>query len=349
MVKPISTILAIETSLDDTSAAVTRENRVLSNIVASQVKFHEEWGGTVPDIARRKHEEWLDQVIRQAVKKAGSPAIDAVAVTYGPGLAPCLEVGIKYAKQWAEQFDVPLIPVNHLEGHLLSSLASNRNGHGEHLINYPALGFLISGGHTELVLVKGIGEYCLLGETLDDAAGEAYDKVARMLHLGYPGGPILSEIAKSGTPRYHLPIPMTQRHDLNFSFSGLKTAAMNALKKLNDVPHDKQFLADFAASFEKAALSHLMKRLTKAIEIYHPKTILLGGGVVSNVTLRTAARKVARQYRVNVVIPYSKVLFTDNAGMIGVAAWYQTKRQPPLQPTDPLDRKPNLNFPKCLT
>jgi N6-L-threonylcarbamoyladenine synthase len=343
------TILAIETSLDDTAVAVTQGNRVLVNIIASQVKFHEEWGGTVPDIARRKHQEWIEPVIARALRQAGQPEIEAVAVTYGPGLAPSLEVGIRHAKEWAEKLAVPLIPVNHLEGHLLSSLAKNRRGRGgltEEELLLPALGFIISGGHTELVLVEAIGEYRLLGETLDDAAGEAYDKVARMLQLGYPGGPILAELALTGQPIYKLPEPMTMRPDLNFSFSGLKTAALQALKKLEDVPHDRQFVADFAASFQEAALKHLMKRLKKAIELHRPKTLLLGGGVVSNVTLRQAARQVAFKYGIRVAIPYSPKLYTDNAGMIGVTAWYQWRQGRVMEKDKAMaiDRQPNLNF-----
>jgi N6-L-threonylcarbamoyladenine synthase len=344
-------ILAIETSLDDTSAAVTQDNRILSNVVASQVKFHEEWGGTVPDIARRKHQEWMEPVIAKAIKQAhiSESKIDAVAVTYGPGLAPSLEVGIDHAKAWATKLQVPFIPINHLEGHLLSSLAKNSQGNGgafEEELNLPAVGFLISGGHTELVLVKAIGEYYLLGETLDDAAGEAYDKVARMLKLGYPGGPILSELAKVGIPQYKLPVPMIGRKDLDFSFSGLKTAALNALRKLEDVPHDKQFVADFSASFQQAALTHLMKKLELAIKLYQPRTVLLGGGVVSNATLRNAARKVAKKYHIPVTIPYCSKLFTDSAGMIGVAAWYVWQQKRVVENPMAIERQPNLNFPR---
>lgn len=345
----LTTILAIETSLDDTSAAVTWENRVLANVVASQVKFHEEWGGTVPDIAKRKHEEWLELVIQKALKQARDPRIEAIAVTYGPGLAPCLEVGISHAKAWANQLHVPLIPVNHLEGHLLAALASNRNGQGNQEIEFPALGFVISGGHTELVWMKSLGDYELLGETLDDAAGEAYDKVARMLNLGYPGGPILAELAKVGIPKYRLPVPMAGRQDLNFSFSGLKTSAMNTLKKLAEVPHDKQFVADFAASFQQAALTHLLKRFEKAVQLYQPQTVVLGGGVVSNIALRTATRRVSREYGVRVAIPFSAKLFTDNAGMIGVVAWYQAKQGRILTDALTVERKPNLNFHRSPT
>ncbi len=341
-------ILAIETSLDDTAVAITQDDRVLINLVASQVQFHAQWGGTVPDIARRKHQEWLEPLINKTIHRAGitSSQIDAVAATYGPGLAPSLEVGLAHAKIWAQTLNRPLIPVNHLEGHLLSSLAKNRHGHGNSLPQFPALGFLISGGHTELVLVNQLGDYRLIGETLDDAAGEAYDKVARMLKLGYPGGPILAEMAKLGHPIYHLPEPMLQRHDLNFSFSGLKTAAMTALNRLTDVPHDKQFIADFSASFETVVAKHLTRKLEKAINLYHPQTLLLGGGVVSNTFLRHSIRRLAKRYQAKVFIPYTKKLVTDNAAMIGVAAWYQWQQGRIISNPLYVDRQPNLNFPK---
>jgi len=168
-------ILAIETSLDDTCAAITQDHRVLSNLVASQVQFHAEWGGTVPDIARRKHQEWLDPLIHKSIRAAGikPDQIDAVAVTFGPGLAPSLEVGLDHAKTWANNLGQPLIPVNHLEAHLLATLATPKTQPMATPIAFPALGFVISGGHTELVLIKTIGDYYLLGETLDDAPGEA--------------------------------------------------------------------------------------------------------------------------------------------------------------------------------
>lgn len=339
-------ILAIETSLDDTAAAITQDHRILSNIVASQVKFHAAWGGTVPDIARRKHQEWIEPIIQRAIHTAGikPDQIDAVAVTYGPGLAPSLEVGLDHAKSWAQKLNKPLVPVNHLEAHLLSSLAGNRNQTVPIKPNFPAIGFVISGGHTELVLINAIGDYVLLGETLDDAAGEAYDKVARMLNLGYPGGPILAEMAKQGTPKYKLPEPMLQRTDLNFSFSGLKTAALIALKSLENTKKDRQFIADFSASFETVVARHLTRRLEKAIKQYAPQTIILGGGVVSNIFLRSKIRQVAQKYRLPVLLPYSRKLVTDNAGMIGVTAWYQWQQQRIVEDSMGVDRQPNLNF-----
>lgn len=341
----IPTILSIETSLDDTCAAVTRGLRVISNVVSTQTSHHAVWGGTVPDIAKRLHKEWLPKVVYLALKKADNPKLDAIAVTRGPGLAPSLEQGISYAKELVHKLALPIIAVNHMEGHLLSSFAQTKNGtRGLTSPTFPALGFLISGGHTELVLMRNIGDYTLLGETLDDAAGEAYDKVARLLMLGYPGGPILAEMAKHGTPKYHLPEPMTSRPDLNFSFSGLKTAARQYLER--EKPElTKEFIEDFAASFQQAVFKHLMKRLRRAIDLYSPQMLLLGGGVVSNLALRDITRKLARDYGLPVYYPFTKKLITDNAGMIGIAAYYQYLRSD-FTNSDNLDRLPNLNFEK---
>ena len=342
------TILSIETSLDDTCAAVTCGNRVLSNVVSSQTRYHAEWGGTVPDIAKRLHLEWLPKVVNLALKKAGSPSLDALAVTIGPGLAPSLEQGITYCRSLSVSLNLPIIAVNHMEGHLLSPFIQSKTGtRGLKNPQYPALGFLISGGHTELVLMKEIGSYELLGETLDDAAGEAYDKVARMLLLGYPGGPILAQMAKVGKPIYPLPEPMTNRKDLNFSFSGLKTASRQYLER--EKPElTKEFIQDFAASFQQAVFKHLMTRLRRAIDLYSPKMLLLGGGVVSNIDLRNLTRATAKEYGVPTHIPYSKKLITDNAAMIGVVASYKFALGELSAPSS-LDRLPNLNFDKVDT
>lgn len=339
------TILSIETSLDDTCAAVTHGLSVISNVVSSQTSYHADWGGTVPDIAKRLHKEWLPKVVSLALHKAGNPKLDAIAVTRGPGLAPSLEQGISYAKELASNLSLPLMGVNHMEGHLLSSFAETKNGtRGLSSPLYPALGFLISGGHTELVLMRGIGEYELLGETLDDAAGEAYDKVARMLMLGYPGGPILAEMAKFGKPVINFPEPMTNRPDLNFSFSGLKTAARQYLER--EKPElTKEYIQDFAASFQSAVFKHLIKRLRRAIDLYTPQMLLLGGGVVSNTSLRSAVRNLAKEYDLSTYYPKNKKLITDNAAMIGIAAYYQYLRKDFIDPTT-LDRLPNLNFDK---
>jgi N6-L-threonylcarbamoyladenine synthase len=276
--------------------------------------------------------------------------IDAVAVTCGPGLAPCLEVGVALARLLAAVWQKPLLAVNHMEAHLLSPMAKNSRGKNRLPTSYPqfpVLGFLISGGHTQLILMRALGKYELLGETLDDAAGEAYDKVARMLNLGYPGGPILSELAKHGNPgRYPLPEPMRGRKDLNFSFSGIKTAALYKLRELekSGVVMNKPNTADFAASFQQAVLKMLMRRFKRAIELYAPKSVFLGGGVVSNIAIRAAARKVAREFGLKIFSPYTKWLYTDNAGMIGVCAYFQAKRGEFVKEIEKLERVPNLGF-----
>ena len=322
-------ILSIDTSCDDTCAAVTNNDSVLSNIISSQIEFHKEYGGVVPNLAKRMHQQLIDPAIAEALKRARTnlKEIDAIAVTVGPGLAPALEIGIAKAKELVKRFKRPLIRVNHMEGHLLSSFARNSKGIGPFSKIKPRfsiLGLLVSGGHTQLVLMTDFGKYQLLGETLDDAAGEAFDKVARMLGLGYPGGPIISELAKNGKAKYELPVPMIGSKDLNFSFSGLKTACLYKLQKLPR-PWNKQFYCDFAASFENAAIEALMIKLKKAIAIYQPKQIVLGGGVINSLHLRQAMRKIAKNNHVPFFVPYSKKLFSDNAAMIGAAAVLRPK------------------------
>ncbi|MCG2688018.1 tRNA (adenosine(37)-N6)-threonylcarbamoyltransferase complex transferase subunit TsaD [Candidatus Parcubacteria bacterium] len=341
-------ILSIDTSCDDTAASVTDGDLVLSNIISSQVEFHKEYGGVVPNLAKRMHQQLINPVIARALATArvSLKEINAIAVTVGPGLAPALEVGVAKAKELAKKFNKPLISVNHMEGHLLSSFACNSQGQGAFSKTgprFPILGLLVSGGHTQLVLMMDFGKYQLLGETLDDAAGEAFDKVAKMLGLGYPGGPIMSELAKTGISKYELPVPMIGSKDLNFSFSGLKTACLYKLQKLAK-PWDKQFYCDFAASFEKVAIESLMIKLKKAIEIYHPKQIVLGGGVINNLKLRKEARRTAKQFGLRIFIPYSEKLFSDNAAMIGICAFHQAQRNDFVKKIDLLDRQPNLKF-----
>lgn len=349
-------ILALDTSCDETSAAVSCNDRILSNIIASQ-EIHQQWGGVVPFLAQQEHKKNIGPVIEQALKKASQvfgrklsiAKINALAVTIGPGLAPALETGIKKVKKMAEKYHKPLIAVNHMEGHLLSAFAKNSRGNGpfkQTKPQFPILGLLVSGGHTQLVLMKDFGKYKLIGETLDDAAGEAFDKVAKMLNLGYPGGPIVSQLALQGKPVYDLPIPMKHSASLNFSFSGLKTACLYKIKKQKTAGQNlsRQFICNFCASFEKAVIESLLVKLKKAVKIYRPKQIVLGGGVVSNLNLRKAVRKIGKENKLPVFIPYSKKLFTDNAGMIGICAWHQAKRGDFVKDINNLDRQPNLNF-----
>ncbi len=332
-------ILAIDTSCDETAAAVTNGYKILSSVIDSQINIHAQYGGVVPFLAKRAHEAKIKFVVAEALKRAKQPQIDAVAVTVGPGLAPALEVGIKHAKKLALEWKKPLIAINHLEGHLLSSLA---NMEGSESSIFPAIGLIVSGGHTELILVNNIGGYQLIGQTLDDAAGEALDKLAKMLQLGYPGGPIIEEIAKNGDPEtIKLPVPMLHSKDLNFSFSGLKTAAMYQIKTEGSKP-DKKYIENMAAAFQQTIAISLCNKLKQSIKQYQPKTILLGGGVISNLYLRRQIRLAAKP--LPVLIPYSKKLFTDNAAMIGIAAYHHFLEKDFVKNLDALDRQPNLNF-----
>jgi N6-L-threonylcarbamoyladenine synthase len=330
-------ILAIDTSCDETAAAVTQSTKILSNVIDSQINIHAKYGGVVPHLAKRAHENKIEFVVQEALKRAKNPPLDAIAVTVGPGLAPALEVGIDFAKKLAKKFNKPLIAINHMEGHLLSSLA-NLEDYPASI--FPALGLLVSGGHTELVLVKAIGSYKLIGQTLDDAAGEALDKLAKMLHLGYPGGPIIEELAKEGDPQaITLPVPLRYSKDLNFSFSGLKTAAMYLTQK-NKITQN--FIQNMAASFQQAIAISLCTKLKNAIKQYQPQAVLLGGGVMANLYLRRQIRSTVKP--LPIYLPYSKKLFTDNAAMIGIAAYHHFLKKDFIEDVATLDRQPNLNF-----
>ncbi|MEA3357466.1 MAG: tRNA (adenosine(37)-N6)-threonylcarbamoyltransferase complex transferase subunit TsaD [Patescibacteria group bacterium] len=331
-------ILAIDTSCDETSASVVNNDCILSNVISSQVDLHKKWGGVVPDIARRAHRENIDSVVNEALMRArvSLEQIDYFAATFGPGLAIALRVGLDKGKGLAKKYNKPFIPVNHMEGHLLSSFAKNSRGKspggvsGPTKNDFPAIGMLISGGHTQMVYVKNFGDYELLGETLDDAAGEAFDKVAKMLDLGYPGGPIVSEFAKKGMAgRFDLPIPMEKSGNLNFSYSGLKTACLYKLKSITaESPNmpKTDWVYDFCADFVNSVIKSIVIKLEKAVDEYNAKSVLLGGGVISNVELRRKIRSAMKKKDVIVFQPYHKRLFTDNAGMIGIAGYYMVKR-----------------------
>ena len=324
-------ILAIDTSCDDTSVAVVRGVQVLSNVVSSQEKIHAEWGGVVPNLARRAHEERIDAVVQTALKRAQLPLsqIDAIAVTYGPGLAIALEVGIKKAKQLANISHKPIVAVNHMEGHLLSNIA-DLSEEDIQKVQYPVLGLLVSGGHTELVQMKEIGQYILLGKTLDDAAGEALDKVARLLGLGYPGGAELSRIASQGdTHAVPFPLPMQkQTNNLNFSFSGIKAAAVRYVERFQK-NSDSQTLdfkqrADLAASFQHIVIRHLVARTNQAITaVPGCRELWIGGGVSANTSLRKSLRELAKKHSLVLRYPSEKLLCADNAAMIGIAGAFR--------------------------
>ncbi|HYD34977.1 MAG TPA: tRNA (adenosine(37)-N6)-threonylcarbamoyltransferase complex transferase subunit TsaD [Vitreimonas sp.] len=339
-------VLAIDTSCDETSVAVTQGTTVLSNIVASQAQLHKQYGGVFPTVAKQAHRENLAPTVAAALKRAGLtlPDIQALAVTQGPGLAPALEVGLEFAKQLAAEHQLPLIPVNHIEGHVVSVLAKPKTQHSQSpALRFPVLSLIISGGHSDFVLVNKIGEYQRLGWTIDDAAGEVLDKVGRMLDLGYPAGPVIEQFAKLGdATTFKFPLPMTTSRDFNLSFSGMKTYSRNLLTKLEtENKLDKQTVYDFAASFQKGVFRALTYKLEKLLGA-HPeiKAVWLGGGVAANMTLRQSLRQLLKPHGLRLSTPYTKKLCGDNAAMIGVAAGLRWAEG--LVPAEPqnIDRRP---------
>ncbi|MGD9115776.1 MAG: tRNA (adenosine(37)-N6)-threonylcarbamoyltransferase complex transferase subunit TsaD [Dehalococcoidia bacterium] len=303
-------ILAIETSCDETAAAVVADGRkILSNPIASQVEIHARYGGVVPEVASRQHLLSIIPIVRQAMSDAGVNGGDlsAVAVTHGPGLAGSLLVGVNVAKAMALAYGLPLIGVNHLEGHLYA------NWLGEKDIEFPAVCLIVSGGHSDLVLVRGHGDYAVLGRTRDDAAGEAFDKAARILNLGYPGGPAIEEAAKEGAASIKLPRAWLEGTN-DFSFSGVKTA----LLRLAEAGKIKS-AADAAASFQEAVVDVLVTKTIAVAGERRAKQLLMAGGVASNTRLR---RQLAEKSPVPVLVP-PPILCTDNAAMIAACACYR--------------------------
>ena len=306
-------ILGIESSCDETAAAVVKNGReVLSNIISSQIVIHRKFGGVVPEIASRKHIENIMPVIDEALSQAGvgMEQIDAVAVTYGPGLVGALLVGATVGRSLAFAWDVPAIPVHHMEGHLLAPMLE------ENPPEFPFVALLVSGGHTQLISVTGIGKYELLGESIDDAAGEAFDKTAKLLGLDYPGGPMLSKLASQGVEkRFVFPRPMTDRPGLDFSFSGLKTFAANTIRNNDD---SEQTRADIARAFEDAVVDTLMIKCKRALDQTGFKRLVMAGGVSANRTLRAKLAEMMQKRRGEVF--YARPEFcTDNGAMIAYA------------------------------
>lgn len=343
-------ILAIDTSCDETSVAITQNQTILSNVISTQVRYHKKFGGVVPFLAQRLHRERIDSVIALAIERAGLSwaDIEAIAVTQGPGLAPALEVGIQKAKDLATAYSLPLYAINHMAGHIASCFVKEDSKKTE--ITFPCLALLVSGGHTEMVLMSQFGSYDVIGQTLDDALGEAYDKVAKMLGLGYPGGKLVAKLAQAGDASvYELPIPMQKSHDLNFSYSGLKNAVRLLIYSVKDNTHthvmEKTEIENICASFEKVAQASIMQKLEKAL-VAHPDvtTVLLAGGVASNTVLRKKIRGLAKKKNIAFVFPAKANLCTDNAAMIGVAAALGIQSgQLPVVP-EVLDRKPGLTL-----
>ena len=341
-------ILAIETSCDDTAIALVEASgglknprfKILKNLVSSQIKLHRPYGGVVPMLAKREHEKNLPKILQKLkIENLKGPSgdlrgrlkIDEIAVTVGPGLEPALWSGIEFAKALAKKLNKPLIGANHLEGHLYSFLLQKK------IVNFqfPAIALIVSGGHTILVLMKSFTQWKKLGETRDDAVGEAFDKVARMLNLPYPGGPELEKLAKKGNPQaINFPRPMLKDKNYDFSFSGLKTAVLYYLRD-----HPRFNPVEVAASFQVAAIDVLVGKTVRAIKEFGAESVLIAGGVAANKTLRAAMKLESKKMGINFFAPPAK-LNTDNAAMIAVAAYFQKLRKKNHR----LEAQSNLNL-----
>ena len=315
-------ILAIESSCDETAAAVVKNGReVLSNVISSQIDLHTLYGGVVPEIASRKHIEKINQVVEQALSDASVTwdDITAIAVTYGPGLVGALLVGVSFAKALAFALKKPLIGVHHIEGHISANYIENKE------LEPPFMCLVVSGGHSHLVKVKDYGEYEILGRTRDDAAGEAFDKVARAIGLGYPGGPKIDKVSNDGNPEaIAFPRAKVADNEYDFSFSGLKSAVLNYLNSC-EMKGESVNQADVAASFQKAVVDVLVGHSMDALSQYGFKKFAIAGGVASNTHLRAAMEEACEKRNITFYHP-SPILCTDNAAMIGAAAYYEYQK-----------------------
>lgn len=315
-------ILAFETSCDETSVAVLKNGtELLSNIIASQINSHKRFGGVVPEVASRHHVEQITLCIEAALEDAQitPEQLSAVAVTQGPGLVGALLIGVMAAKTFAWVHHLPLIPVNHMAGHMMAASLVDT-------IEYPAMALLVSGGHSELVYVEKEGSYKKVGETRDDAAGEAYDKVGRVMGLTYPSGKAIDELAHKGQDTYHFPRAMMTSHEIEFSFSGLKSAFINTVHNAEQKGEDlvKDDLENLAASFQAAVLDVLVGKTKLALEKFPVKTLIIGGGVSANQGLRERLQNEITD--VKVIVPPLR-LCGDNAGMIAAAAYIELQKQ----------------------
>ncbi len=313
-------ILAIETSCDETAASVIENgNHVLSNVVQSQIESHKRFGGVVPEVASRHHVEMITRVIEEALSNAKLTAkeLDAVAVTYGPGLIGALLVGVNAAKAFAFAHDLPLIPVHHIAGHIYANQL-------EHKIKFPLISLIVSGGHTELIKMNDHLEFEVIGETLDDAVGEAYDKVARVIGLPYPGGPEIDRLSKEGKDTYDFPRAL-QDDSYNFSFSGLKSHVINKLhnEKQKNIEINK---ADVARSFQESVVDVLTTKTMRALKDENIKTLIVAGGVAANSALRDRFETLTKENNIELYIPSLKYC-TDNAAMIGAVAYELYKQK----------------------
>ena len=314
-------VLGIETSCDETAAALVRDGReILSSVISSQVPIHKRFGGVVPELASREHLDKIVPVVSEAFERAGVTArdVDGLAVTVGPGLVGSLLVGVSYAKAMAYALNKPFVGVNHIEGHIYSVAFENPP------IEYPAEALIVSGGHTNIFFIPEPGKYKVLSRTRDDAAGEAFDKVAKLLGLGYPGGPIIERLAREGNP-HAVPFSLPRMGDglPDFSFSGLKTAVTKYVRESGVAPVENggepsQAIKDLAASFQHTVVQSLVKTMERVAEENYPKTLIIAGGVACNGKLREVAKETARRLGLPVYFP-SPHLSTDNAAMIAAA------------------------------
>ncbi len=320
-------ILGIETSCDETAVAVLKDSNLLSNIVASQTDLHREFGGIVPEVAARAHTEKMIPLLNHALKEAEIELgdIDAIAVTSGPGLIGSLLVGVSTAKVLAYSLNKKIIPINHVEAHLYAAWIETKKPP-----QFPAIGLVVSGGHTELILMKSHSDYQLLGATLDDAAGEAFDKVAKLLELGYPGGPAISEAAEKGNSKaFDLPRPMIGQDNFDFSFAGLKTAVLYLIRdkfQSSSVSKTLRLFSknDLAASFQEAIVDVLIEKSIRAIKKYHPKSFILGGGVAANSELRRELEKRVSSLT-KLYLPPTKFC-TDNGAIVAMNGYFKMRK-----------------------
>jgi N6-L-threonylcarbamoyladenine synthase len=313
-------ILGIESSCDETAAAVVRDGRLmLSNVIASQIDIHRRFGGVVPEIASRKHIEAIVPVVTQALEDANiaGSELDGVSVTRGPGLVGSLLVGLSFAKAFAYARNIPFVGINHLEGHIASVFLTER------IPDFPFIALVVSGGHTNIYRVNSLESFLLLGQTRDDAAGEAFDKAAKLLNIGYPGGVVIDRMAKKGNPKT-VDFPRAMKDSLEFSFSGLKTSLLTMMKKRTDTPSDEE-LHNIVAGYQEAIVDVLVDKTSKAAEISGIKRVVICGGVAANSRLRERFQSDARDRGIEIFIP-PILLCTDNAAMIAVMGNYHLSR-----------------------
>lgn len=322
----MSLILAIESSCDDTSAAVLRNNCLLSNVIASQA-VHRQFGGVVPELASRAHQQNIVPSVDAAIRNAGIDKrdLDAVAFTRGPGLLGSLLVGVSFAKSFAQALDIPLIEVNHLQAHVLSHFIS-RQIEGEQFPKFPFMCLLVSGGHTQILLLRSHFDFEVIGNTIDDAAGEAIDKAAKIMDLGYPGGPIIDKLAKDGNPEaFHFATPNIPGY--NYSFSGIKTSFLYFLR--DRLKEDPDFIennkADLCASIQNCIVGFLLKKLEKATLAHRVNQVAIAGGVSANSRLRDELTRIGQKHGWHVFLPPIQFC-TDNAAMVGIAGYYKYLR-----------------------